>query len=64
MSTTTLQWNLDKLGEYSEPRDFEVTREPKRPFRVLAGSAILTEPARVSRSKWLVEVREAAVCFA
>jgi acyl dehydratase len=27
MSTTTMQWNLDKLGTYTEPREFEVTRE-------------------------------------
>jgi acyl dehydratase len=27
MSATQLQWNLDKLGEYTEPREFEVTRE-------------------------------------
>ncbi len=27
MSTTQLQWNLERLGEYTEPREFEVTRE-------------------------------------
>ena len=27
MSATQLQWNLNKLGTYTEPREFEVTRE-------------------------------------
>lgn len=27
MEATTLQWNLDKLGQWSEPSEFEVTRE-------------------------------------
>jgi acyl dehydratase len=27
MESATLQWNLDKLGQWSEPAEFEVTRE-------------------------------------
>ena len=26
-TATELQWNLDKLGQWTEPKEFEVTKE-------------------------------------